>query len=176
MFHRPTELLWIGCLTGSIWTQKIQIRNIDSKHQIADIFTKGNFTFDEWNNLLHLFNVSHFSSTCCIKNFSLIGCSRVAKRIPFQKGEWGCVQFATSSDEYIFLSYVVKFLCRITKRPVSGQPTTLFSQIEEIDIDFRVFEVPHAVVKQAENFRVRELVKKILDLQMASRGNYHEQP
>ena len=35
------------------------------------------------------------------------------------------------------------------------------SQREEIDIDFRVSGLPHAVVKQAENFRVRELVKKI---------------
>ena len=48
-----------------------------------------------------------------------------------------------------------------TGRPVSGQPTCLFTQLEEIDIDFRVSGLPHAIVKQAENFRVRELVKKI---------------
>ena len=48
-----------------------------------------------------------------------------------------------------------------TERPVSGQPTGLFTQFEEIDIDFRASGLPHAVVKQAENFRVRELVKKI---------------
>ena len=48
-----------------------------------------------------------------------------------------------------------------TVRPVSGQPTGLFTQLEEIDIDFRVSGLPHAVVKQAENFCVRELVKKI---------------
>ena len=48
-----------------------------------------------------------------------------------------------------------------TERPVSGQPTGLFTELEEIDIDFRVSGLPHAVVKQAENFRVRELVKKI---------------
>ena len=30
-----------------------------------------------------------------------------------------------------------------------------------MDIDCRVSGLPHAVVKQAENFRVRELVKKI---------------
>ena len=50
---------------------------------------------------------------------------------------------------------------RSTKRPVSGQTTGLFTQLEEIDIDFRVSGLPHAVVKQAQNFRVRELVKKI---------------
>ena len=48
-----------------------------------------------------------------------------------------------------------------TGRPVSGQPTILFTQLEEIDIDFRVYGLPHAVVKQAENFRVLELAKKI---------------
>ena len=43
----------------------------------------------------------------------------------------------------------------------SGQPTGLFTQREKIDIDFGVSGLPHAVVKQAENFRVRELAKKI---------------
>ena len=44
---------------------KIQIKYIDSKNQLADILTKGNFTRDEWNHLLCLFNISHFSSTVC---------------------------------------------------------------------------------------------------------------
>ena len=42
---------------------KIQIKYIDTKNQLADILTKGNFTRDEWNHLLNLFNISHFSST-----------------------------------------------------------------------------------------------------------------
>ena len=66
---------------------KIQIRFIDTKHQLADMLTKGNFTRDEWNNLLRLFNISHFSSTCCTKNFSLISCSTMAKRIQEQNEE-----------------------------------------------------------------------------------------
>ena len=49
--------------------------------------TKGNFTRDEWNNLLRLFNISHFSSTCCTKNFSLISCSTMTKRIENQAEE-----------------------------------------------------------------------------------------
>ena len=44
---------------------KIQIKYIDTKNQLADILTKGNFTRDEWNHLLSLFNISHFSSTAC---------------------------------------------------------------------------------------------------------------
>ena len=43
----------------------------------------------------------------------------------------------------------------------SEQSVGLFTQCEEIDIDSEVSGLPHAVVKQAENFRIRELVKKI---------------
>ena len=42
---------------------KIQIKYIDTKNQLADILTKGNFTRDKWNHPLCLFNISHFSST-----------------------------------------------------------------------------------------------------------------
>ena len=44
---------------------KIQIKYIDTKNQLADILTKGNFTRDEWNHLSCLFNISHFSSSVC---------------------------------------------------------------------------------------------------------------
>ena len=44
---------------------KIQIKYIDTKNQLADKLTKGNFTRDEWNHLLCLFNLSHFSPTVC---------------------------------------------------------------------------------------------------------------
>ena len=44
---------------------KIQIKYIDTKNQLADILTKGNFTRDEWNHLLCLFNISHLSHTVC---------------------------------------------------------------------------------------------------------------
>ena len=44
---------------------KIQIKYIDTKNQLADILTKGSFTRDEWNHLLCLLNISHFSSVNC---------------------------------------------------------------------------------------------------------------
>ena len=67
---------------------KIQLMYIDTKHQLADILTKGNFTRDEWNNLLHLLNISHCSSLCCAQNFSLTSCPKtMAKRIQEQKEE-----------------------------------------------------------------------------------------
>ena len=35
------------------------------------------------------------------------------------------------------------------------------SMLNEVDIDFRIAGLPHSVVKQVDNYRVRELVKKI---------------
>ena len=58
---------------------KIQIKYIDTKNQLADILTKGNFTRDEWNPLLTLFNISHFSSTAHI--------ATMAKRAQQESGE-----------------------------------------------------------------------------------------
>ena len=49
---------------------KVQIIYIDTKNQLEDILTKGNFTRDEWNHLLCLFNISHFSSTNCLELMS----------------------------------------------------------------------------------------------------------
>ena len=58
---------------------KIQIKYIDTKNQLADILTKGNFTRDEWNHLLCLFNISHFSSINILEVMS--------KRIQKESGE-----------------------------------------------------------------------------------------
>ena len=58
---------------------QIQIKYIDTKNQLADILTRGNFTRDEWNHLLSLFNISHFSSTVCS--------AAMAKRFQQESGE-----------------------------------------------------------------------------------------
>ena len=70
MCQEPTELLLIGCFDRIYWDPKIQIRYIDTKHHIADMLTKGIFTRDEWNNLLHLFNISHSSSLSAVLRIS----------------------------------------------------------------------------------------------------------
>ena len=44
---------------------KIQIQYVDTKNQLADMLTKGNFTRDEWNHLLHLFNLMRLSMLSC---------------------------------------------------------------------------------------------------------------
>ena len=71
---------------------KIQIKYIDTKNQLADILTKGNFTRDEWNHLLTLFNISHFSSTSCI--------AAMAKRAQQDSGEERVTAKITTYDEF----------------------------------------------------------------------------
>ena len=63
MFPELTELHLIGCLIELILDSEIQIKYIDTKKQLSDILTKGSFTRDEWNHLLCLFNINHFSPT-----------------------------------------------------------------------------------------------------------------
>ena len=58
---------------------KIQIKYIDTKNQLVDILTKGSFTRDEWNHLLCLFNISHFSPT--------VSSAAMAKRSQQDSGE-----------------------------------------------------------------------------------------
>ena len=89
------------------------------------------------------------------------------KQNPINKHGETCEEWATipvlverldedkDADENVDADLIIK------ERLVSGQSIDLFTQLEEVDIDFRVSGLPHAVLKQAENFRVREVVKKI---------------
>ena len=79
MFPGPKELLLIGCSIELIWTPRFKSNTSTPKNQLADIFTKGNFTRDEWNHLLTLFNISHFSFTACT--------AAMAKRAQQESGE-----------------------------------------------------------------------------------------
>ena len=71
---------------------KIQIKYIDTKNKLADILTKGNFTREEWNHLLTLLNISHFSSTACL--------AAMAKRAQQNSGEGTCHSKITTCDEF----------------------------------------------------------------------------
>ena len=51
--------------------RKIQIGYVESNNQLADIVAKGSFTRDEWNHLLHLFNIMNnttFTSHFFVQN------------------------------------------------------------------------------------------------------------
>ena len=71
---------------------KIEIKYIDTKNQLADILTKENFTRDEWNHLLTLFNISHFSSTACITEMAKPSSTRIRRRT--------CYSQITTYDEF----------------------------------------------------------------------------
>ena len=73
--HR-VALDWL--LDGINLDPKIQIKYIDTK-KTTRRHTKGNFTRDEWNHLLCLFNISHFSYICNLEAMS--------KRTPEDAGE-----------------------------------------------------------------------------------------
>ena len=62
-----THRVALHCLMESFGPQ---IKYIDTKNQPADILTEGNFTRDERNHLLFLFNISHFSFTNCLEVMS----------------------------------------------------------------------------------------------------------
>ena len=49
----------------------------------------------------------------------------------------------------------------VVGRDASHEPDNEQSMLNEVNIDFRILGLPHSVVKQALNSRVRELVKKI---------------
>ena len=70
----PTEFRLIGYLE-STWTHKFQIKYVDTKHQLADILTKGNFTRDEWNNLLHLLTSAISAQFAALKRWRK-GCKK----------------------------------------------------------------------------------------------------
>ena len=59
MFPGPTELRLIGCSIDL--DSKIQIKCIDTKTQLADILTKGNFTCDELESSFVFVSISAIS-------------------------------------------------------------------------------------------------------------------
>ena len=60
---------------------KIQIKYVDTKHQLADLLTGGISHVMNGIIFLCLLNISHFSSLCCAQNFSLTSCTKTtAKR------------------------------------------------------------------------------------------------
>ena len=107
MFPGPAELLLIGCLTESTWTQQSKSSMSTPNTNLQDILTKGNFTREEWNNLLHLFNVSHFSSLCRSQDFSLTSCTKtMAKRMQEQRKERIGSWQSQSQRRWTWSSYV----------------------------------------------------------------------
>ena len=60
---------------------------VDTKNQLADMLTKGDFTRDEWNHPLRLFNILTFSMFSCSHFLSIFKPSTMSKRVQERKTE-----------------------------------------------------------------------------------------
>ena len=100
---------------------KIQIKDIDTKNQLADFLTKRNFTRDEWNHLLCLFNISHFSSTVCSDT--------MAKRSQQDSGDRASHSKIATYDESYCQDAVVRIVLNFSK---PGEETLRKSRSMEI--------------------------------------------
>ena len=113
---------------------EIQTKHIDTKHQLADMLIKGNFTRDEWNNLLHLLNISNLSSVCCFQFFSSTSCPKtMSKRL--QEGEREKERVLAKSKPMINL--VSENVARSPMMPsssASGSPGTLRARNQNLDL------------------------------------------
>ena len=118
-----THRVALGWLFDRIYLDpKMQIKYVDTKHKLADILTKGNFTRDESNNLLHLFNISHFTLLCRSQNFSFTSCTKtMTKRMQEQEGVNRIVaKSKPTTMTWSHLSRQVLRLCRIRLRREGG--------------------------------------------------------
>ena len=105
MCPAPTELRLNWLFDWINLDPKIQIKYVDTKHQLADIPTKGSFTRDEWHNLLHLLNImnettfscSHFSNS---HSFLSAGKQSRTWEERNTKSRWYSVQHASGNREY----------------------------------------------------------------------------
>ena len=63
--------------------------------------------------------------------------------------------------EHVHLMTARASTLKIKQHMIEREPSNEQSLLNEVNIDFRILGMPHSVVKQAQNSRVRELVKKI---------------
>ena len=143
MYPEPTELFLTGCLNQSGFQNSNQV----CRHQLADILKKGNFTRDEWNNLLHLFNISHFSSLCWAENFSLISCTKtMATEMQEQKEDNRIV--AKSKPTAMNLAVSVSTSSSTVTSPIASKSQEILNAPCRTDWMFRK---PYANANQSSN-------------------------
>ena len=168
---------------------KIQNKYIDTKNHLADLLTTGNFTRDEWNHLLCLFNISHFSSTNCSEVMSkrtqkdageetVSAKSKLMRNLVSRCSERNPDVLASTASEspektryesqILLSSWTVQHLR--TVRLVNEQPPGLFTQhtdrsiVDDDDMDSNtVTESDLPLKSRSFLHRVNDRVRKILD-------------
>ena len=173
MHPETTELRLIGYLTESTWTQRSKSSSLTPKTQLEDILTKGNFTRDEWNHLLHLFNSRNFSCASGPQTMSIILYNTVPA-VCIEK-----VVIRKSGEELYNKTYQSPISPqRIVLKPnlhYERQDTTSFDARTSIDqstgekyretcrgeIDFRIQGLLHSTVQQQDHTR-KAAVQKLI--------------
>ena len=89
LFDRPTS-------------PQIQIKYVDTKNQLADLLTKGNFTRDEWNDLLRLFYIMSFSVFSC-SHIKSINKSKIMSKRSMQERKPGEERVVAKSKPMVSL-------------------------------------------------------------------------
>ena len=100
---------------------KIQIKLVDTKNPLAEMVTEASFTRDEWNHLLCLLKISHFSSAECSEVMS--------KRTQKESGE----ERVTSKSRPM-----MSLIARSIERPPSTLSSTASESPEKIRQESRI--------------------------------------
>ena len=109
---------------------KIHIKYIDTKNHLADILTKGNFTRDEWNHLLCLFNISQ---CLCLQFWKYL----YSWEIPLKRqgiiSRWNrcstCLKSWQSDNQMRFLEWL-----QLTGKILHGKQLSLLNDEEVINL------------------------------------------
>ena len=64
---------------------KLQVKNVDTKNQHADVLTKGSYTRDEWDHLFRLLNIMSFSRFSCSHFCDFVSDDQVRKQNAMSK-------------------------------------------------------------------------------------------
>ena len=120
----PGIFLGYVLYAGKIWKGDMMVADIEEMEEM-DAYELHARRRDEWNHLIHSCNISHFSSTCCVKNSSLLSCSTMTKRIQEQKEEGRVV--SKSRPAAMHLSFPIATSSASASSPIGcrslGMPT-----------------------------------------------------
>ena len=113
---------------------KIQITYVDTKNQLADMLTKVNFTRDEWNHFLRLFNNMSFSMFSC-SHISPIDNPKTMSKRQMQEGKLGQEEIvvAKSNLKVSFLVGDCQSVSNCTGFECISQPGTLKAHSSNLD-------------------------------------------
>ena len=102
------------------WDTKMQIKDVDTKKQLADMFTKGIFTRGEWDHLLRLLNIMNLSMFSCSHVLSNRKQSIMSKRAQESASKKGSA-----------VANKIRPMCLVSRNLPSAKQTSPFGSFEK---------------------------------------------